>query len=301
MRSLPAPNWLRTFEASARLGGFTAAGAALGLTPAAVSQQIRALEMHLGFRLFDRLPRGVALTEVGRAYLPSVQRAFEDLEASTTGLFGLGRQSSVTFRGPISFTALCLAPVLNDFKQKYPSISVRFCTALWADAVDDSTIDLDVRYGDGSWSAAEKVRLTAPVSILVCPPGAAASADPIETLRREANRAIHVTGYEALWANLGRQHALDDLAIGGTLSADSSLIALEMVSGGLGSAIIARDLAHRHIAAGLVAAPAGFELRHTNAHYLLRPQRSADTPPEALLFRNWLLEQSFDTTDVKSR
>jgi len=64
MTGLPPPAWLRTFEAAARLGGFAAAGEELGLTPAAVSQQIRAREGRLGFDLFRRLPRGVALTEI---------------------------------------------------------------------------------------------------------------------------------------------------------------------------------------------------------------------------------------------
>ncbi|MEM0990330.1 MAG: LysR substrate-binding domain-containing protein [Pseudomonadota bacterium] len=303
MTHLPSPNWLRTFEAAARLGGFTAAGTALGLTPAAVSQQIRALESHLGFRLFERQARGVALTEMGQAYLPSVRRAFEDLEAATAGLFGGGGAAAVTVRAPISFTALCLVPRLADFHARFPAASVRLCTALWAETAEDSTIDLDIRYGDGQWNAAEVVRLSAPVSVLVCPPDTAAGSQathdpapehPAALLRQEARRAIQVSGYESFWAALCRQHGLDGLEVAGTLAADSSLIALEMVAGGLGAAIIARDLAASHLSAGRVVAPAGCALTHRNAHYLIRPHREQAPSPDALLFRDWLLSQRFD-------
>ncbi|MEM6624936.1 MAG: LysR family transcriptional regulator [Pseudomonadota bacterium] len=312
MTHLPSPNWLRTFEAAARLGGFTAAGTALGLTPAAVSQQIRALESHLGFRLFERQARGVALTEMGQAYLPSVRRAFEDLEAATAGLFGGGGAAAVTVRAPISFTALCLVPRLADFHARFPAASVRLCTALWAETAEDSTIDLDIRYGDGQWNAAEVVRLSAPVSVLVCPPDTAAGSnatggsatndpaadDPVALLRHVARRAIQVSGYESFWAALFRQHGLDGLEVAGTLAADSSLIALEMVAGGLGAAIISRDLAASHLGAGRVIAPSGCALTHRNAHYLVRPHRDQGPSPDALLFRDWLLSQSFDHADT---
>ncbi|MGI9508363.1 MAG: LysR family transcriptional regulator, partial [Geminicoccaceae bacterium] len=55
-------NWLRTFEAAARLSGFAAASRELGLTQAAVSQQIKALETKLGHDLFIRRPKSLQLT-----------------------------------------------------------------------------------------------------------------------------------------------------------------------------------------------------------------------------------------------
>ncbi|MDX1739583.1 MAG: LysR family transcriptional regulator, partial [Alphaproteobacteria bacterium] len=73
--NLPPLNWLRAFEAAARKVSFTAAAEELNLTAAAVSYQVRSLEEHLGFPLFDRLPRSLRLTEMGRAYLPAVRKA----------------------------------------------------------------------------------------------------------------------------------------------------------------------------------------------------------------------------------
>jgi LysR family glycine cleavage system transcriptional activator len=87
--NLPPLNWLRAFEASARRISFTSAAKELNLTPAAVSYQVRSLEEHLGFPLFERLPRSLRLTDMGQAYMPSVQKTFAELSSTTTGLFGL--------------------------------------------------------------------------------------------------------------------------------------------------------------------------------------------------------------------
>src|SRR6202044_1546821 len=93
---LPTLTWLRAFEAAARTSSFTAAAVELRLTPGAISYQIRALEGHLGFALFERLPRGVKLTPMGVAYLPPVRKAFEKLADSTVGLFGSSERMQIT-------------------------------------------------------------------------------------------------------------------------------------------------------------------------------------------------------------
>ena len=82
---LPHPTWLRTFEAAARLSSFSAAADELGLTPAAVSQQIKQLETYLGIALFRRMTRAVQLTEEARTVLPLVTEGFDKLaEAGVT-------------------------------------------------------------------------------------------------------------------------------------------------------------------------------------------------------------------------
>src|SRR5512138_533127 len=67
---------VRVFEAAARHGSFTRAAAELHMTQAAVSYQIKQLESQLGAPLFRRLPRGVALSELGEQLAPAVGSAF---------------------------------------------------------------------------------------------------------------------------------------------------------------------------------------------------------------------------------
>jgi LysR family glycine cleavage system transcriptional activator len=69
-RRLPPLNALRAFEAAARHLSFVDAADELSVTPAAVSHQVKALEAHLGLALFQRLPRGLVLTEQARVLAP---------------------------------------------------------------------------------------------------------------------------------------------------------------------------------------------------------------------------------------
>jgi len=65
---------------------FQAAAAELGVTPGAVSQQVKSLEASLGVRLFRRLPRGLLLTAEGEDYLPSISKAFHVISVATKGV-----------------------------------------------------------------------------------------------------------------------------------------------------------------------------------------------------------------------
>lgn len=74
MRGLPPLNALRAFEVAARTGSFVQAGAELGVTAAAVSQQVKLLEDHLGKRLFHRQGNRITLTDAGRTAYPGLTR-----------------------------------------------------------------------------------------------------------------------------------------------------------------------------------------------------------------------------------
>lgn len=80
---LPPLNGLRSFEAAARHLSFTRAADELGVTPGAVSQQVKSLEGSLGITLFRRLPRSLILTEEGEAYLPAITSAFDLISRAT--------------------------------------------------------------------------------------------------------------------------------------------------------------------------------------------------------------------------
>src|SRR5262245_23514380 len=149
---LPSMVWLRAFEAAARHASFTAAAEELGLTQAAISHQVRSLEKQLGYPLFERLPRNLKLTDMGRAYLAPVRKAFDELSASTTGLFGPVGETALNLRVPVSLAVLWLARRLPQFCRSYPKIRIRLHSAIWADAMPADKIDIDIRYGHGNWA-----------------------------------------------------------------------------------------------------------------------------------------------------
>jgi LysR family glycine cleavage system transcriptional activator len=99
-RTLPPLTALRAFEAAARSGSFTLAGAELGVTGQAISLQVRELEAHFGRTLFLRQGNRITLTEAGRAAYPRVEAAFAELSA-------LGRDfSREPTRAPLVISAL---------------------------------------------------------------------------------------------------------------------------------------------------------------------------------------------------
>jgi LysR family glycine cleavage system transcriptional activator len=150
--NLPPLPWLRAFEAAARLGNFTRAAEELLITPAAVSYQVRQLEQQLGYPLFDRLHRELKLTRLGQTYLPSVEKAFSDLSIATVSVFGGRERKPVRFRCLSSFGHLWMIPRLADFQAENPGIDVQMISAAWAETLNPDLFEIDVRFGDGTWS-----------------------------------------------------------------------------------------------------------------------------------------------------
>jgi LysR family transcriptional regulator, glycine cleavage system transcriptional activator len=136
-------NWIRTFEAAARLSGFSVAGKELGLTQVAVVKQVKALETQLGRDLFIRLPKKIELTAMGKAYLLLVQETLQTLAVSTYSLFGSDQNSTIVVRTSAAMI-VCLAPKLREFQLRHPATSFILVTAVWADIVDTQNIDIDI-------------------------------------------------------------------------------------------------------------------------------------------------------------
>ncbi len=128
-KSLPPLSSLLPFEAAARLGSFTRAGEELGLTQAAISRQIRALEENLGVRLFDREKRAVSLSEPGRDLARVISGSLEAIATQATHMRGVRNSSEI-----VLFSQLCeglywLMPRLSQFHQSNPGIEVRVMTS----------------------------------------------------------------------------------------------------------------------------------------------------------------------------
>ncbi|MQY15355.1 HTH-type transcriptional regulator GltC [Streptomyces sp. RB5] len=118
--------WLEVFRAVARHGSFTAAGAELGFTQSAVSRQIAALEAEFGAPLFDRLPRGVRLTEQGQVALAHAEAALDRLGAARRDLAALRDVHTGRLRlGSFATAGAALVPrTLAAFREAHPGVTV---------------------------------------------------------------------------------------------------------------------------------------------------------------------------------
>ncbi|MEO1000162.1 MAG: LysR family transcriptional regulator [Pseudomonadota bacterium] len=127
LRRLPPLGSLRAFEAAARLSSFKAAAAELSVTPAAVSQRIRALEEELGTQLFTRAVRAVSLTEAGRQLQPALTSAFLEIRNAVDGVRPEAREPlRVEASAPV--VAKWLLPRLHRFSERYADLGVSIQT-----------------------------------------------------------------------------------------------------------------------------------------------------------------------------
>ncbi|MCR9073944.1 MAG: LysR substrate-binding domain-containing protein [Alphaproteobacteria bacterium] len=285
---LPPITWLRAFDSAARHGSFAAASDELALTPAAVSQQIRLLEQYLGVQLFFRQPRGVTLTDIGRAYAQPVDRSFSDLRTATAGLFGESTKSTVRVRASISYATLVLAPRLAAFRNDHPNIDVQLSTTVWADRLDDVGVDVDIRYGTGDWDDGSVRPLGDQYAGIVCHPAYAASFGDGLTIETVYNSpTIHIIGSEVEWSRLASHLERQLETPRSWMKADSSLVALQMLLGGTGFAIVMEALSRPYVERGLLVDPFGHRLPIAQSFFMVLAER-AEKRTDVTTFCRWL-------------
>ena len=140
---LPPLNALRAFEASARYLNFRLAAEELGVTQGAVAQQVRGLEAQLGIKLFDRLPRTLALTDQGRRYAGQLRRAFELMTEATVRL--RPEPLRLTISVTPTFASKWLIPRLPAFTGAHPDIELRIVATEGLANFQSDGVDLAVR------------------------------------------------------------------------------------------------------------------------------------------------------------
>lgn len=169
-RSMPPLAALRAFSAFAETGNLTQAGAALNVSHAAVSQQLRALEAHLGLRLLDRSGRALALTQDGRQLADALSLGFGAIAGAVQELAGREADRPLHISVTPSFAGHWLLPRLAGFSQAYPDISLRIDPSPLLVDLTPGGIDLALRFGDGAWPGLDaEPLLPAPLAVVAAP------------------------------------------------------------------------------------------------------------------------------------
>ncbi|MCC6468128.1 MAG: LysR family transcriptional regulator [Alphaproteobacteria bacterium] len=286
---LPPLNWLRAFEAAARCGSFAAAGQELGVTAAAVSQQVRLLEAQLGVPLFRRTSRGLAASDLGAAYLPTVADALDRLRAGTGEVFGgarrLGpRAGPLVLRAPGSFALLWLMPRLDRFRRLHPDIALSVTTRAEPAEFAVDGIDVELRYGAGDWPGLKSARLGAELAFPVA---------ARRMTRRDLADAtlLHVIGYREGWPAWCRAAGLGGIDTEQGLRFDVSHLALDAARRGIGVALGRWPMVAEDLRRGTLVAPLRPALPVAEAYHVVWSQRSARQDRIAA-FRDFVLAEA---------
>ena len=294
---LPPLNALRAFEAAARHLSFVKAAAELYVTPAAVSHQVKSLEDQLGVALFTRLPRGLLLSDAGRAMLPELARGFDHFARAVRGAVAGEVAGELRVTMIPSFAQLWLLPRLERFTAAYPD--VRLILSGVAELVDlaRSDIDLGIRYGGGRYPGLWSRLLFTEETFPVCAP---ALLDGPPPLRRPADLRYHrllsdwnvTRGEEWLtWEAWAEHLGMPDLRPDGGLQLSDSMMLMEAAVRGLGVAVGRTSLAGGHLAAGRLVRPFAITKPADYAYYVVAPEGS-ETRPRIRVFVDWLMEEA---------
>lgn len=308
IQQLPPLNGLRAFESAARHLSFSKAAEELHVTPAAISHQIKSLEDLLGFSLFHRLNRGLALTPAARDCLPLLSRGFRDLGEAVRQLRRHEHASrALTLGVAPSFAGKWLLPRLDRFYNQQPDVELQIIAGRnlidswplarrFGEDFRDDDLDLAIRFGLGDYPGCRVDKLMSATAAPLCSPELLARR-PLRTpqdLRH--HRLLHdATAYE----NRPDWQAWLQRFGGGGIDADRGVyfnhaaLALEAAVGGQGVVLTLLPLAAADLAAGRLVKPfaAKMELQLSAAYYLITPPAN-DKLPQVVAFRRWLLDEA---------
>lgn len=277
---------LRAFEAAARHLSFTRAGLELSVTQAAISHQVKGLEDRLGLELFRRTPRGLVLTDEGRALMVPVSETFERLSRAL-GQFEGGRLKEVLTVGAVgTFAVGWLLERLPDFQTRHPAIDLRLLTNNNKVDLAGESLDYAIKFGDGAWHGIHSEKLMAAPCSAVC------SVQTAQRLRAPGDLADLplLRSYRASdWPYWLEQAGVPDIPARGPLF-DSSWIMVQAALRGEGVALVPVAMFQRELESGLLVQP--FDIEADLGSYWLSRLISRPQSPAMTLFRNWLMAQA---------
>lgn len=231
--TLPPLAWFRSFEAAARSLNFTTAADEIGLTQSAISQQIKGLETRLNVILFQRLPRGLRLTDEGRKLLPQVETALQTLMDATSGFGTETGDSHLNIAASISIVEWVIAPRLPEFRELHPELNIRFLSTIWPDEFAARRASVEIRFGSEKQVGREAVAVGSNTLIAVKAPHLQ---DDIEEL--PLIEAVGTSAAWDAWAVVAGQKIPKP-----TVFADSYGLALRLAEQGNGVALINETIA----------------------------------------------------------
>lgn len=169
--SLPPLNALRAFEAAARSGSYVAAAAELGVSAAAVSQQVKNLEEFLGKQLFRRYNNRIVLTDAGQTIFSGASDALQSISAFTEKVVSGRARSRLVISALPSVAERWMEPKLKLYFKDHPNF--RFELRSEEDLADFARYDIDLRlsYGLSLYPDMVTIPLVQDAVVPMCSPG----------------------------------------------------------------------------------------------------------------------------------
>ena len=291
IRNLPL-NALRSFDAAARHLSFAGAAGELGVTPAAVSVQVRRLEEWVGAPLFLRGHRSIALSATGEKLAPRLTALFAEMERLISDVADLDAQLLQVSAMP-SFASKWVAPRLGRFLERHPGLQVRIAGGDDRSDFDRDGVDIGLRYGDGIYPDLHCEPIARATAFPVCSPALAAAwpdpaAIPAALLLQDESSLVApgLPTWSTWFAAAGIARAVEGGArFGNSHMALSAAVAGQGFALGI-TPLVDDDLANARLVrpyAAAVDSSFGF-------WFVCRPDRLRE--PKIAAFRDWIMEEA---------
>ncbi len=301
---LPPLNSLRAFEAAARHLSLAGAAEELSVTPAAISQQLKTLEEHLGVKVFHRLPRGLALTDEAERCLPTLQRGFLMLQEATRLLRTQTQNDTLDLWTAPAFATKWLMPRLGHYNRAHPSVDMNIHAteamierqsgeALAVEQVRRQQIDVAIVFGYGHYRGCRVDKLFDVHAVPLCSPSLRSGEPPLQS--PEDLRFHHLlhddTNYDGnnSWKEWLGEAEIEGVSWERGTHFNQVQLALEAAAERQGVLLSLDLMAKRDISAGRLCIPFGPAIPLAKSYYLVRPVYRDHQPTED--FCEWILDQ----------
>ncbi|MDX8514884.1 transcriptional regulator GcvA [Mesorhizobium captivum] len=298
-RLLPGTRALRTFEAAARHLNFTRAADELGLTPAAVSHQIKEIEDQLDLVLFTRTSRTIRLTEAGNVLFEASIDALDLLGRAVTRARKMTRGTALLkITLDAQFATKWLMRRVDDFRRQRPGIELRFDIASKLRDFDRDDVDVGIRFGAGKYPGLCADRLFENVIIPVCSPALLRTGPSL----KEPRDLFHHTLAHIEWSRQGitwpnwrmwmAAAGVDDFDDSRTIVFDTSTDVVQAALDGVAVALADFAMVANDLSEGRLIRPfeLGIKVAPEFAYFLVYPEAVKDDA-RVIAFREWLLDE----------
>jgi LysR family glycine cleavage system transcriptional activator len=297
--TLPGTRALRTFEAAARHLNFTRAASEVGLTPAAVSYQIKEIEQQLGITLFTRTSRSTRLTPAGALLFEATIDALDILQRAAARARKMDRGTArLRVSTGARFATNWLLPRLPRFRTAHPHLELTFDITDQLRDFDVDDVDVAIRFGAGNYDDAVAERLFATTVVPVCSPTLLASGSRLDQPRDLLTQTLCYVDCEVdgmPWPNWRTWMAavgVDDFDDTRCIAFSDSNHVVQAVLEGGAIGLVEPAMIASHLADGRLVklSDVGVGIAEQYAYYLVYPGASRQDS-RVLAFREWMLEE----------
>ena len=288
---MPPLKALRVFAVAAQLESFKLAAEQLFVTQAAVSQQIRLLEEHLGQKLFIRLNREVRLTPSAQLLLPYVLQAFDSIEKGVGRLQDGPKPNQLMISCLPSFAGRWLVPRLGNFQRLHPELSISISPKITLETFESGDVDLAIRFGEGGYPDLQAEGFLDDYLLPICSPNLLAQYDLSQpNLGGIPILADSAPDQKNLWNAFTQTVGLSDTVNSVLLITDSTML-VDAILAGQGLSLLRFSLAYQLIESGQLVCPLPYYWTSVYSYLLVAPEHHFKRK-KVQYFQKWMTEEA---------